>query len=288
MTLLLNTMLNLQYELQQGYQADAWCPNPNNLQDLQLLDDLYWKEAALWCSMSLASAQCCCESTTTVHMLAVLASIRHCAICSVPSGGKVRSASQTVRTMYNHVSHAKATSAHLASLLVCCSLYTLLMPLGTVCHKYSSPACKAGFDAIIGFGDRLTKYVHLASTHTTCTATTLADLFMHVFCNHGLPLSTVSDKGTQFAGHFSRALADKLRITWNLFTAFHPQNDGQTEHNNRTVEDMPRHFVTPTMTNWDELLVSAQFAVNNAWQEFIRNSFNTPFFLNHGRQPRTP
>ena len=148
------------------------------------------------------------------------------------------------------------------------------------------PRTKAGFDAIIVFVDRLTKYVHLAPTHTICTATAWADLFMqHVFCNHGLPLSIVSDRGTQFAGHFSKALADKLRITWNLSTAFHPQTDGQTERMNRTVEDMLRHFVTPTMTNWDELLVSAQFAVNNAWQESIQN---TPFFLNRGRHPRTP
>ena len=39
------------------------------------------------------------------------------------------------------------------------------------------------------------------------------------------------------------------------------------------------------MTNWDELLVNAQFAVNNAWQESVQN---TPFYLNHGRHPRTP
>ena len=46
-----------------------------------------------------------------------------------------------------------------------------------------------------------------------------------------------------------------------------------------------RYFVTPTMTNWDHLLVHAHFAINNAWQEPVQN---TPFFLNHGRHPRTP
>ena len=45
-----------------------------------------------------------------------------------------------------------------------------------------------------------------------------------------------------------------------MSTAFHPQSDGQTERMNRTVEDMLRHFVSPTMTNWDDLLVHAQFA----------------------------
>lgn len=37
---------------------------------------------------------------------------------------------------------------------------------------------------------------------------------------------------------------------------------------------MLRHFVSPTMTSWDELLVNAQFAINSAWQESVQN---TPF-----------
>ncbi len=69
-----------------------------------------------------------------------------------------------------------------------------------------------------------------------------------------------------------------------MSTAFHPQTDGQTERMN-CIEDMLRHIVSPAMTNWDELLVHAQFAINNAWQESVQN---TPFYLNHGRHPRTP
>ena len=103
--------------------------------------------------------------------------------------------------------------------------------------------------------------------------------------NHGLPLEVISDRGPQFAGKYNQALADRLKMTWNMSTAFHPQSDGQTERMNRTVKDMLRHFVSPTMTNWDGLLVHAQFAINNAWQESVQN---TPFFLNHGRHPRTP
>ena len=148
------------------------------------------------------------------------------------------------------------------------------------------PKTKAGFDAIVVFVDRLTKYVHIAPTTTKCTAKAWADLFVqHVFCNHGLPLEIISDRGPQFASKYAQALADRMSINWNMSTAFHPQIDGQTERMNRTVEDMLRHFVSPTMTNWDELLVHVQFAVNNAWQESVQN---TPFYLNHGRHPRTP
>ena len=148
------------------------------------------------------------------------------------------------------------------------------------------PKTKAGFHAIVVFIDRLTKYVHLAHTTTECTAQTWAELFMqHVFCNHGCPLEVIYDRGPQFAGNYTRSLANRLRITWNISTAFHPQTDGQTERTNRTVEDMLRHFVSPTMTHRDKLLVTAQFAVNNAWQESVQN---TPFYLNQGRHPRTP
>ena len=35
----------------------------------------------------------------------------------------------------------------------------------------------------------------------------------HVFGHHGLPLEVISDRGSQFAGNYTRALADRLRIT---------------------------------------------------------------------------
>ena len=68
------------------------------------------------------------------------------------------------------------------------------------------PKTKAGFDAIVVFVDRLTKYVHLAASTTKCTAQTWAELFMqHVFCNHGCPLEVISDRGPQFAGNHTRS-----------------------------------------------------------------------------------
>jgi len=63
------------------------------------------------------------------------------------------------------------------------------------------------------------------------------------------------------------------------------ETNRQTESMNCTVEDMLRHFVFPTMTYWDQLLVHAQFSTNNAWQKSMQN---TPCYLNHGCHPRTP
>jgi hypothetical protein len=70
-----------------------------------------------------------------------------------------------------------------------------------------------------------------------------------------------------------------------MLTAFHPQTDGQTERSNRVLEDYLRHYISPSQDDWDEWLPQAEFSVNNAWQEFIKN---TPFMLNFGQQPRTP
>ena len=70
-----------------------------------------------------------------------------------------------------------------------------------------------------------------------------------------------------------------------MSTARHPQTDGQTERANRIIEDVLRHFVSPNMTDWDQHLCLAQFAMNSAWHETIQQ---TPFFLNHGRSPKTP
>jgi hypothetical protein len=70
-----------------------------------------------------------------------------------------------------------------------------------------------------------------------------------------------------------------------MSTAFHPQIDGQTERSNRILEDYLWHYISPSQDDWDEWLPQAEFSVNNAWQESIKN---TPFMLSFRQQPRTP
>jgi hypothetical protein len=68
-------------------------------------------------------------------------------------------------------------------------------------------------------------------------------------------------------------------------SSFHPQTDGQTERVNQTLEAYLRHFVSATFNDWNLLLSRAEFAHNNAFHESVQA---TPFYLNHGRHPRTP
>jgi hypothetical protein len=57
------------------------------------------------------------------------------------------------------------------------------------------------------------------------------------------------------------------------------------ERMNRVLEDMLRNYVSPQQNDWDTHLASAEFAIDNSFQESIKN---TPFRLNNGRDPKTP
>ena len=106
-----------------------------------------------------------------------------------------------------------------------------------------------------------------------------------VYAYHGLSEKLVSDRGPQFRSAFNQSLAQRLGYVWAMSTARRPETDGQTERTNRTLEDVLRHFISPTMIDWDQHLSLVQFAINNAWQETVHE---TPHFLNFGRHPRTP
>jgi len=68
-----------------------------------------------------------------------------------------------------------------------------------------------------------------------------------------------------------------------MSTAYHPQTDGQTKHVNQALEQYLRCYVDYNLSNWLDLLPSAEFAYNNQAHEGIKES---PFYLEYGRHPR--
>jgi hypothetical protein len=134
--------------------------------------------------------------------------------------------------------------------------------------------------------DRLTKMAHFIPLSGKATATDVARLFYdHVWCKHGISLNIVSDRDSKFTSHTWERLCELWPMSRSMSTAFHPQTDGQTERTNRTLEQMLRNYVTPDMSNWDQLLAPAEFAFNNA--RSASTGFS-PFYLNYGRDPRIP
>ena len=148
------------------------------------------------------------------------------------------------------------------------------------------PETKTGYTSILVVVDRLSKMAHFIPTRDTSTAEDMADLlFEHVFKHHGVPKDITSDRDSRLVGAFWSELCEILRVKRNLSTAFHPQSDGQTERMNRILGDYLRHYVSPTMDDWDQHLASAEFAVNNSFQESIQT---TPFKLVFGQNPLVP
>jgi hypothetical protein len=148
------------------------------------------------------------------------------------------------------------------------------------------PTTTQGYDTIVVFVDRLSKMVHVEAATKTITGETLAELFeSRVIRYHGVPHTLISDRDVRFRSEFWRRAMEIWGIKHCMSTAKHPQTDGQTENANGVLEDTLRHFVGPYQSNWDKLLPSAEFAMNNAVNV---STGHTPFMLNFGQNPDTP
>lgn len=148
------------------------------------------------------------------------------------------------------------------------------------------PRTKAGHDAIVVFVCKLTKWAIYIATTTNVDAPRLADLFLlHVVRHHGLPRAIVSDRDPRFTSIFWQSLWKQLGTKLLMSTAFHPQTDGQTERQNRTLEETLRAYVNYQQDDWDDRLAAAEISYNSSVHASTGFS---PFFLNYGYHPHLP
>jgi hypothetical protein len=89
----------------------------------------------------------------------------------------------------------------------------------------------------------------------------------------------------RFTSKFWKAFVAQMRVQHGMSTAFHPRSDGNTERVNRVLEDMLRHYIDPTQTDWDSLLLMVQFSINNSYRASINS---VPFKLVYGKRPCLP
>ena len=86
------------------------------------------------------------------------------------------------------------------------------------------PRSTKGYDSIWVIVDRLTKSEHFSPVRTTYTAAQYAKIFLdRIVSLHGVPISIVSDRGTQFTLKFWESFQRALGIQLRFSTAFHPQ-----------------------------------------------------------------
>ena len=101
-----------------------------------------------------------------------------------------------------------------------------------------------GYNYILVVIDRFSKEVVFVPCTKEETAYSTTELFRnHVWCQHGLPSTIVSNCGSVFASNFLGELYKLLGIKRKMSTAFHPQTDGQMERLNREINQYLRTYV---------------------------------------------
>lgn len=75
-----------------------------------------------------------------------------------------------------------------------------------------------------------------------------------------------------------------VRIKCHLSTAYHPETDGQTEHDNQEIEAYLRIFINYHQNNLNQWCSMMEFSFNNRIHSATGYS---PFFLEHGYHPYT-
>ena len=141
-----------------------------------------------------------------------------------------------------------------------------------------------GYDSVWVIVDRLTKSAHFLPVKTTYGVAKYAQIYLDEIVRlHGVPVSIISDRGTQFTSRFWRALQEALGTRLDLSTTFHPQTDGQSERTIQILEDMLRACVMDFGGGWERYLPLAEFAYNNSYQASIQME---PFEALYGRRCR--
>ena len=170
----------------------------------------------------------------------------------------------------------------------------LLMPIPVVPKGHTLtmdfigplPRTSRGNDYILVIVDRFSKKAWYEPCKSTITAKQTAEIvFRRVVTEQLLPTSIISDRDARFTSAFWKELWTACGTKLSLSTAYHPQSDGQSERQNRTLEEMLRAYVNDRGSDWDRRLVHCEIAYNSA-----RHSSTgfTPIRLHSGVDGRSP
>ena len=140
-----------------------------------------------------------------------------------------------------------------------------------------------GFNSILTVVDRFSKETEFIPCNKTTMALDTTKLYLfHIWKDHGLPCTIVSDHSLQFTSQVMTDLCKQLGIAPKLSTVHHPQMDGQMEVMNREVQQYLCLFCAEEQDSWSNWLGLAQFAINNCQHLAMKFS---PFQLTHTYSP---
>ncbi len=102
--------------------------------------------------------------------------------------------------------------------------------------------------------DAYTKWTHAMAMRDQ-SAQSVADAFMLEFISYlGAPARVLTDQGRQFESQLFSALCKLLDIEKVRSCPYHPQDNGQVERFNATLQQMLKCYVSANRNDWDEHL----------------------------------
>ena len=148
------------------------------------------------------------------------------------------------------------------------------------------PKTKRGHDAIQVYVERLCKLKHFVASRSTDGAVEMARSLTHaVIRPHGVPEVIVSDRDPRFTATFYKEFTKLIGADLRMSTARHPQTDGQSEREIKTLITALRAFCNDHQDDWDDYLDLLELGFNSAVQASTQR---TPFEMLYGMQPRLP
>ena len=104
------------------------------------------------------------------------------------------------------------------------------------------PETTQGNKHILVVVDHFTKWCEAFATPDQKASTVASLLISRIFSRFGPPAVLHSDQGHNFESVLMHEICDSMGITKTRTTAYHPQCDGQTERQNRTLQNMLSSF----------------------------------------------
>ena len=133
--------------------------------------------------------------------------------------------------------------------------------------------------------DHFTKWCEAFATPDQKASTVAPILVSRIFSRFGPPAVVHSDQGRNFESTLLHEICNFMGITKTRTTSYHPQCDGQTERQNRTIQAMLSAFASNRRDDSDLWLDSVPFAYNTSRHDALGIS---PYEVVFGQLPRLP
>lgn len=133
--------------------------------------------------------------------------------------------------------------------------------------------------------DNFSKYVEIVPCKHMDAITVINAFYERIICRHGCPERILSDNHRHFKNTALRSVCDIFGIYPAYITPYYPQGNGQAERFMRNLNDSISMLCDNLTDDWCSYIPGVQFAYNTSVHSVTGI---TPFFMNHGRNPRMP